>query len=63
MYSDIKRKIRKTKQQLTKLHGKINGKKMIMVTLKVKRNRLTTNRATHEMLCFSLQLDCINSAM
>lgn len=36
---------------------------MIMVTLNIKPNRLTTNRATHEMLCFSLQLDCIKSAM
>ena len=42
---------------------KNNGKKMIMVTLNIKPSRLNTNRRHSRNAMFSLQLDCINSAI
>ena len=63
MYSDLTRKKAKQNNSSQNCMVKINGKKMIMVTLNIKPSRLTTNRATHSPLRFSLQLDCINSAV
>lgn len=62
MYSDLKKNSKQDNSSQNYM-VKNNGKKMIMVTLNIKPSRLNTNRRHSRNAMFSLQLDCINSAI
>ena len=62
MYSDLKKNSKQDNSSQNYM-VKNNGKKLIMVTLNIKPSRLNTNRRHSRNAMFSLQLDCINSAI